>query len=86
MYCSSCSKELSDKAISCPECGAPTENYGSEVSQGVIVAGYILAFIIPFIGGIVGIYSMFKSKPGHGIGILALSLFSFFFWLGVMGA
>jgi len=92
MYCASCGKELAEEAISCPSCGAPTKNHNnkvnqvSEVSQGIIVTGYILAFVIPFIGGIVGIYSMFKNKPGHGIGILVLSFFFSFFWFGVMGA
>jgi len=84
MFCKECGSEISANAVVCTKCGVPTHK-ATEVSQGILVAGYALAFIMPLIGGIVGIYLMAKGKPEHGIGTLSLALFSFFFWFGAMG-
>ena len=91
MFCKQCGNEIPDNAVVCTKCGVPTDNFekkkeAGEISQGIIVAGYILAFLIPLIGGIIGIYAMVKDKPGHGIGMLVLALFSFFFWIGFFEA
>ena len=83
-YCTGCGKQIHPDAATCPACGVPTNKAG-EVSQGTIVAGYVLAFLMPLIGGIIGIYTAVKGKSGHGIGMLVLALFSFFFWLGALG-
>jgi hypothetical protein len=88
MYCNSCGNKISNNAVICTNCGAATDKFGgsSEVSSGVLTMGYVLAFMMPFIGGMVGIYAMARRKPGHGIGMLTLAIFSFFFWIGFIEA
>lgn len=44
---------------------------------GVVVAGYLMAVLIPLIGLIVGIVLMLKRRMGHGIGVMALSVVTF---------
>lgn len=84
MFCKECGSEISGNAVLCTKCGVLT-NKATEISQGLLIAGYALAFLMPLIGGIAGVYVMVKGKPEHGIGMLALALFSFFFWLGAIG-
>lgn len=87
MFCTRCGNEVPNDAVVCTKCGVATENFakGGSVSQGVIVSGYVLAFLVPLIGGIVGLYLLLKNEAGHGIGILVLAVCSFFFWMGVLG-
>ena len=88
MFCKQCGSEIPDNAVVCVKCGVGTDNFEkkSEVSNGVLTAGYVLAALMPLIGGIIGIYVMVKGKAGHGIGMLVLALFMFFFWIGFMEA
>jgi len=44
------------------------------MNNGSIVAGYFLAFIIPFVGVIFGIVLVAKNRFGHGLAILSLSM------------
>lgn len=44
------------------------------VGAGVVVAGYVLAILIPIVGLIVGIIVAAKGRLGHGIAILTLSV------------
>ena len=91
MFCKSCGEELLAEAVICPKCGSPTENFTKEKSSGevsvtLIVFGYILAALMPLIGGIIGIYTMVKGKPGNGVGIMVVALIMFFFWAGFWGS
>jgi hypothetical protein len=91
VFCKQCGSEVSDNAVVCTKCGMPTDNFDrkeepAEISAGIVGVGYILAFAMPLIGGIIGIYVMAKGKPWHGIGILMLMVLSFYFWLGYFGA
>ena len=87
MFCMQCGNEIPDNAVICVKCGVATRNFnaksGSEMGSGIIVAGYVFSILMPFIGGIIGIYALTKGKPGHGIGMLILSVIGFFFWAGV---
>jgi len=48
-------------------------------TQGLVIAGWVLAFLIPFIGFIIGIILTAKNRTGHGVGIMVVSLiFSLF--------
>ena len=91
MYCHNCGNEVDNNAIVCVKCGVGLGNLekvvvkGEGVSEGMLVAGYALAFIMPIIGAVIGVYSMSKGRPGHGVGMLVVALMSFFFWFGFFG-
>ena len=53
----------------------PTAAQGT-VTDKMIGIGYLLAFFIPIIGFIVGIYFLAKNQFGHGIGCMIVSLCS----------
>ena len=38
MFCTNCGKEIDDKAVICPNCGVPTENYNKTVATEAGVA------------------------------------------------
>ncbi|MEI8172496.1 MAG: zinc ribbon domain-containing protein [Deltaproteobacteria bacterium] len=88
MFCKNCGNEIPDKAVICVICGVGNDNFEKkkegELSQGILFAGYVLALVMPFIGGNIGIYAMVKGKLGHGIVMLVLAFFSFLFWIGVV--
>jgi len=89
MFCSSCGNPLSTEAVICPGCGAATKNFASaarsdSVSGGNIVAAYILALLIPFIGFFAGIYLVAKKEPGHGAACMGLSVFAVLVYAGLL--
>jgi hypothetical protein len=58
--CSECSKDISDKATSCPQCGAPVNsNDGSLAGKNILIYGLIL---IP--GSLFSIWQFPKSVFG----------------------
>ena len=85
MYCKNCGSQILSKAVVCVTCGAPTDRFDKErktpaVSIVLIASGYICAFLIPFLGVILGLITLGKGAHGHGIGIIALSVLFFLFW------
>ena len=56
------------------------------ISEGNIVAAYIIAIILPFVGFFAGIYLMAKKEPGHGVAVIAVSILTFFIWYAVMSS
>jgi phage FluMu protein Com len=84
MYCTSCGSAIAEKAVICPHCGCPTENYNgsAEVSRSVIVASYIGGAIIPLIGFGMVIYLLVKRSVVHAIGVAIVSIFMMYFWQG----
>lgn len=88
MFCKHCGKEISDQAVICTHCGVQTDNFSKqkesfgEVNTTFLVLGYILSFLIPVVGIIAGIYALCKGRASHGLGMLALAIFSIFFWAG----
>jgi hypothetical protein len=76
-----------DNAVVCVKCGVATDIFREKapaVGDGVLAAGYVFAFLMPLIGGIIGLYTLIKERPGHGIAIMALSLTAFVFWAAVI--
>lgn len=58
-------------------------------TSGLVIGGYVLAFIIPFVGFILGIVVATrptKAVSKHGIWIIVLSVVAFFFWLAVISS
>ena len=82
MFCSNCGNEIADKAVLCPKCGLEIVSKG--VSTGMLVFGYIASVLIPIVGIIIGVYAMAKSRPGHGVGMIVLSLFFTVMWAAVI--
>lgn len=76
MFCKKCGNQNSDDAIVCTNCGVPTDNYEKkDVSDGLLIAGYILALLIPIVGMIIGVIVMVKGRVGHGIAMIFIALF-----------
>ena len=91
MYCSKCGTQLADDATFCPYCGtstnpapmypagyyppqpAPAPQYKS---NGCAIAGFVLAFFMPFIGFILSIIGISKAKEcgGNGKGLAIAGL------------
>lgn len=74
--------------------GAWTDNrapavvaWGHEKEQhasGVVIAGYIFALLMPFIGFIIGLTQINKSR--HGIWVVVVSVVAFFIWIGIVSS
>ena len=80
-YCKTCGAELLDSDAYCTKCGNPVEEKKPEAttekkSNGMAVAGFILAFFIPLLGWIFGGLGIKKSKElngkGRGLSIAAI--------------
>lgn len=54
-------------------------------SDGTIVASYVTAIFMPIIGFILGIYLLFKDRPGHGVTVLILTVVSWVIWSAIFG-
>jgi hypothetical protein len=94
--CEHCQGEFEDegfeKTVFCPSCGKETHirpvgsSFGPIRSvetadyDGVIMAGYFLAVLLPLFGFFVGVYLLVKSQHGHGVAAMALSVFSIIIW------
>jgi hypothetical protein len=94
MFCKQCGKEIMEQAVVCVHCGAATDKLKANrpeeeegaVTKNTLVLGYLLAAFMPLLGGIAGIYVMAKGKAVHGLGMMALAFFAFFFWMGFFAA
>ena len=82
MFCKECGKEMSEKAVACPNCGCATSNRlvrGSVdgVSSAVIILAYVFAVFFWPVGLALGIIGMSKgsdSQKGHGIAATVISV------------
>jgi uncharacterized membrane protein YvbJ len=86
MFCTSCGKEINDQAIACPECGAPTKNFNEQSVEkvakaekkfnGLSIAGFVCAFIFPFLGLLFSIIGLViackKQEAGKGLAIAGI--------------
>lgn len=55
MICKKCGAQLDNNATVCPQCGVPTENYSRAGDAGLLVVGFVCAFIFPVLGLILGV-------------------------------
>lgn len=55
MICKKCGAQLDNNATVCPQCGVPTENYSRTGDAGLLVVGFVCAFIFPVLGLILGV-------------------------------
>lgn len=83
MFCPYCGKNVLSSAVVCVGCGSPLKQ-SSTAGGGIVAWAYILAFLMPIIGFILGIVLLVRGRVGHGIGALVLSFFSCYFWVGFM--
>ena len=69
---------------------SPSEPTGSKtkknnVNTDAIKALYIIGSFFPIVGWIGAFYLLIKGEEMHALGVGALSLFMFFFWIGFFG-
>lgn len=88
VYCPDCGKEVSDSAISCPNCAYPLSKLNTQISYQInpnnqlIIAGYVATFlsllVLPIffmlVGIVIGVINLTKGAIGHGILQIVLSL------------
>jgi len=67
--CSECGKEMSENAVSCPNCGAKNRNNSEKAPIGLM----IICFLIPIIGIIIFAINV-SSRPKYAKGCLIASL------------
>lgn len=67
--CKECGKEISENAVSCPNCGAKNRNNSEKASIGLM----IICFLIPLIGIIIFAINI-SSRPKYARGCLMASL------------
>ncbi len=90
-YCKTCGAELLDSDVYCTKCGNQTEPIKVVVvqqSNGVAIAGFILSFLIPLLGWILGGLGIKRSKEaggkGYGLSIAAIVIATINFILGLV--
>ena len=98
--CEHCQADFEDegleKTVWCPSCGKETHVYakGSNYTlkpaientdyDGMIMAGYALAILLPVVGFFIGLYLILKSQAGHGVAAMALSCVSSALWVALI--
>ncbi len=67
--CSECNKEISDKATSCPGCGAPIGGIAAQQLPPIVVTApksrSMAVVLALFLGGL-GIHKFYLNSPGWG--------------------
>jgi TM2 domain-containing membrane protein YozV len=77
IYCSECGKQISDKAPSCPGCGAPSSHRAQgEVAVRPIKSRSAAILLALFLGGL-GMHKFYLGSPGAG------ATYLLFCWTGV---
>jgi hypothetical protein len=93
--CEHCQTEFEDEGIEktvwCPSCGKETHilpagsNFTPHIANaaqhdGLILASYTLAILLPMFGFFAGVYLLIKKQPGHGVAAMALSSLAAVIW------
>lgn len=55
MFCNHCGKEIDPNAVICPFCGVATGKPIENKTNGLAIAGFVLAFFFPLVGLILSI-------------------------------
>ena len=55
MICKKCGAQLDNNATVCPQCGVPPENYSTAGDAGLLVVGFVCAFVFPVLGLVLGV-------------------------------
>ena len=87
MFCSHCGKQVSNEAYVCPNCGCLVGGRAAveevKYKNGIAVAGFICAFIMPLLGWIFGGIGLSRAKKrngkGGGLSAAALTIASIMF-------
>lgn len=64
MYCKQCGAEIDDNAAFCPKCGCST---GRTFSTQVSPKSRLVAFLLCFFFGLLGIHRFYVGRVGSGI-------------------
>jgi hypothetical protein len=64
--------------------GAAGSGEKEQAASGIIIAGYILAVLIPLVGFIIGLTQVNRNR--HGIWVVVVSVVAFVVWLAVFDA
>lgn len=67
MFCPNCGKQVSDQAVSCPGCGHPLKPLRpAQVSSRSRLVAILMCFFV----GVLGIHRFYVGKIGTGIGMI----------------
>jgi hypothetical protein len=80
-----CGKEIVATAVICPHCGTPVKDQAAAgLSSGLRTAGWVCAFLLPFVGIIIGIIALTKKDVGSGIAMIVVSLVMMGVWAAIL--
>lgn len=70
MFCRNCGNEICDDVVVCPKCGVPVYSLTKEkkFKNGMAIAGFVCAFIIPLLGWIFGGIGLSNASKNNGKG------------------
>ena len=77
-YCSSCGAVISNRAVACPKCGAPT----GMRPEGASPKSRLVALLLCFFFGWIGIHRFYVNKVGTGV-LMILTIGGFGIWVMV---
>lgn len=69
-----------------PDPVPPTPTAMAEVSDGTLLACYVLSALLPLVGFFCGVYLLSKKQGGHGAACMAVSVFSFLVWAAIFSS
>jgi uncharacterized paraquat-inducible protein A len=94
--CPACGLQISPQAASCPSCGHPVADsltrvvsYRAPTAVEELPApglSYLLAIFLPLIGFFCGIWLMTRKQGGHGVAVMAISIFASLIWFAILGS
>ncbi len=73
--CNECDKQVSDKALSCPNCGAPVSGQAAVMPATAVTIlrdNRSMAIMLAIFGGFIGLHKFYLHQPGWGIVYLIL--------------
>ena len=75
--CKECGKQVSDKAVACPNCGAPVSGRSQPATAPVVMIApksRSTAILLAMLLGGLGVHKFYLNRPGLGV------LYLFFCW------
>ena len=87
MFCSNCGKEISNQAVVCPNCGAPTQNYNARQEPPTVIINNTNTNAN--VNTIAGGYGYMVSTRSRGVALLLSILLGYLgihrFYVGKIG-
>lgn len=92
MYCTHCGSKIDDRAVICVKCGCPVRDgfqfKRSDNSKEVSEKSRLVAFLLAFFLGALGVHRFYVGKTGSGIAMIftlgGLGLWAMIDWIMIL--